>query len=505
MTTNKTVKNNTKNSKKRDTNYPQSKEYKENNIIQHALVLLLNPGMYNEKISQAVLQELSEMPQSELVSSTFKARNIHLARLPIQSQWIDESANEHFKEYINKHFPELANSTAYKINLITLAKILSSSPNKSISLVASNILKKYPSLTPQVFVENSKLKAQYTLALEKFEAGDFSEIHTQLDPVLFFLITVSESDQKMSKKQEDSIVSIIVDESSAKKVLTSLDVVTKNLPPLAFANMHPKLLSTMSSFDCTIEALLEDVQKYIGVRVSDKSITSTMSKADMSFYANPHWLCSVSAQICKTNKKTNDLIDKYIAVLQKLQKHNTYNNYTYIDSKWFSFSLNQSNIKHILSTYSAKFSPTSDTKVLLSSLKVKNNLNIMEPSVGADVKAFFQFLSKFAAKKDIAQNYLGLFKSALTTHTPSELMATDIYDSFLNHFTTLKQEEVNSFTTSLHALNLHIPPQLCLPNNVKAVKGKIRLADKIFSANEKLSLNQIIATSNNVNTKVLKI
>lgn len=147
---------------------------KSNNIIQHLLIHLLNPGMYNEKILRATLAEITAENASQFLAQRFMFQKLKPAVLPIQSEWVDKEFQDYFYNYAKNNTLELSNGTNYKINIINLCEIVKNFKNSVAVEVASKIeqcFKAYISAEHKYILMENK-NCDFLLSIEALNVVD---------------------------------------------------------------------------------------------------------------------------------------------------------------------------------------------------------------------------------------------------------------------------------------------------------------------------------------------
>lgn len=191
----------------------------ENNLVQHLLVQLLNPGMYNSKLLQLTLQEMASNGMKSYESQRFLFKNLKPAILPLQQEWVDKDFFNFFELCEQKN--DLLLGTKCYFNILNLSKIIEKSGNKVACEIAKEIIKHFsngaPSYEDTVLFENKNIKFSIQIKFDDY-LKSIKNIKQKNDESYDYLSVVDNFIYK-------SLISDNMDFNSSQKVV---DYLTKN-------------------------------------------------------------------------------------------------------------------------------------------------------------------------------------------------------------------------------------------------------------------------------------
>lgn len=257
----------------------------ENNLLQHLLVQLLNPGMYNSKLLQLTLQEMTNNGMKSYLEQRFLFQNLKPAILPLQQEWVDKDFIDFF--VLREQENQLSLGTKCYLNIYNLSKIIEKSSNKAAREVATEIIKHFNDAVPfnedSILIENKSIKFSIHI---KFD--DFFKIKTNIkqksDENYDYLSVVDNFIYK-------SLIGDSIDFNSSQKVLDYLNQNNKEkdniLKFLIFMYNNQRYKISNASFKPFLKYFIKDY-KFISalVRTRHSIINSDMALLNKFIISN---------------------------------------------------------------------------------------------------------------------------------------------------------------------------------------------------------------------------
>ncbi len=257
------------------------------NIIQHLLVHLLNPGMFNEPLLKAAIEEFKKEDINSLMEHRFNFQNLKPALLPIQEELLDKTFYTFFKDFSKNHALELSNGSIYKINLYSLCRIVKEFNNPTAKKVAEEIIKAIVS-SPKVNLKkieeinftNSRCKFELRINEKQFLTADYTKsVLSEVDQFCITLLTqkngelINFYDYLSTAKKQDKFLTLLEQNQKDKwKILNALLIGTKT--EMAQLASYPKIASYLVDDKIFVEAIMEFLNKELGGKNSYQIISA---------------------------------------------------------------------------------------------------------------------------------------------------------------------------------------------------------------------------------------